>query len=71
MRRFILRRVILGLLVCMTVLVISFALTRVAGDPALAVAGPQAPSAQPAGATEPTSLVSQAALDRDVEIKTK
>lgn len=42
MRRFILRRVILGALVCMTVLVISFALTRVAGDPALAVAGPQA-----------------------------
>lgn len=42
MRRFILRRVILGVLVCMTVLVISFVLTRVAGDPALAVAGPQA-----------------------------
>ncbi len=42
MRRFILRRVILGVLVCMTVLVISFGLTRVAGDPALAVAGPQA-----------------------------
>ncbi len=42
MRRFILRRVILGVLVCITVLVISFALTRVAGDPALAVAGPQA-----------------------------
>ncbi len=42
MRRFILRRVVLGVLVCMTVLVISFALTRVAGDPALAVAGPQA-----------------------------
>lgn len=42
MLRFILRRVILGVLVCMTVLVISFALTRVAGDPALAVAGPQA-----------------------------
>lgn len=42
MRWFILRRVILGALVCMTVLVISFALTRVAGDPALAVAGPQA-----------------------------
>ncbi len=42
MRRFILRRAILAVLVCMTVLVISFALTRVAGDPALAVAGPQA-----------------------------
>lgn len=42
MRRFILRRVVLGVLVCMTVLVVSFALTRVAGDPALAVAGPQA-----------------------------
>ena len=42
MRRFILRRAILAVLVCMTVLVISFALTRIAGDPALAVAGPQA-----------------------------
>ena len=42
MKQFILRRAILAVLVCMTVLVISFALTRVAGDPALAVAGPQA-----------------------------
>ncbi len=42
MKRFILRRAVLAVLVCMTVLVISFALTRVAGDPALAVAGPQA-----------------------------
>jgi peptide/nickel transport system permease protein len=32
----------LAVLVCMTVLVISFALTRIAGDPAMAVAGPQA-----------------------------
>ena len=32
----------LAALVCMTVLVISFALTRVSGDPAYAVAGPQA-----------------------------
>ncbi len=45
MKRFILRRAILGVLVCMTVLVISFGLTRVAGDPALAVAGPQATAA--------------------------
>lgn len=42
MVRFILRRAILAVLVCMTVLLISFGLTRVAGDPALAVAGPQA-----------------------------
>lgn len=42
MRRFILRRAVLAVLVCMTVLVISFALTRIAGDPAMAVAGPQA-----------------------------
>jgi len=42
---FFLRRVILALLVCMTVLVISFSLTRVAGDPAMAVAGPQASAA--------------------------
>ncbi len=45
MGRFLLRRAILAVLVCMTVLVISFALTRVAGDPALAVAGPQASAA--------------------------
>jgi len=44
-KRFFLRRAILGVLVCMTVLVISFGLTRVAGDPALAVAGPQATAA--------------------------
>ena len=42
MRRFVIRRVILAALVCLTVLVISFSLTRVAGDPAMAVAGPQA-----------------------------
>jgi peptide/nickel transport system permease protein len=45
MRRFLLRRAILAVLVCLTVLVISFALTRVAGDPAMAVAGPQASAA--------------------------
>ena len=39
---FLLRRAVLAVLVCLTVLVVSFALTRVAGDPALAVAGPQA-----------------------------
>ncbi len=44
-RNLLLRRAILAVLVCMTVLVISFALTRVAGDPALAVAGPQATAA--------------------------
>lgn len=42
MGKFLLRRALLALLVCLTVLVISFSLTRVAGDPALAVAGPQA-----------------------------
>ena len=42
MRRLVIRRAILAILVCMTVLVISFSLTRVAGDPAMAVAGPQA-----------------------------
>lgn len=45
MGRFLLRRAVLAVLVCLTVLVISFALTRVAGDPALAVAGPQASAA--------------------------
>jgi len=42
MARFLLRRLVLAVLVCFTVLVLSFALTRVAGDPAVAVAGPQA-----------------------------
>jgi ABC-type dipeptide/oligopeptide/nickel transport system permease component len=42
MARFLLRRAILAVLVCATVLVVSFTLTRIAGDPALAVAGPQA-----------------------------
>ena len=42
---FIVRRAILAILVCITVLVISFSLTRVAGDPAMAVAGPQATAA--------------------------
>ena len=42
MLTFLLRRAILALLVCMTVLVISFSLTHLAGDPAMAVAGPQA-----------------------------
>ena len=45
MAKFLLRRAILALLVCLTVLVVSFALTRIAGDPALAVAGPQASAA--------------------------
>ncbi|MBV8912348.1 MAG: ABC transporter permease [Acetobacteraceae bacterium] len=45
MLSFVIRRAILALLVCMTVLVISFSLTRVAGDPAMAVAGPQASAA--------------------------
>ncbi len=45
MGRFLLRRAILAMAVCLTVLVLSFALTRVAGDPALAVAGPQASAA--------------------------
>ena len=42
MLTFILRRALLALLVGITVLVISFSLTRLAGDPAMAAAGPQA-----------------------------
>ncbi len=42
MQRLLLRRGALALLVLATVLVASFSLTHVAGDPALAVAGPQA-----------------------------
>jgi peptide/nickel transport system permease protein len=39
---FLLRRLLLALAVGATVLIVAFALTRIAGDPALAVAGPQA-----------------------------
>ena len=42
MIRFILRRTVLALLVAVTVLILSFSLTHLAGDPALAAAGPQA-----------------------------
>lgn len=39
---FIVRRVLLAVLVAITVLILSFSLTHLAGDPALAAAGPQA-----------------------------
>lgn len=39
---FLLRRAVLALLVCLTVLVISFALTRLSGDIAISIAGPNA-----------------------------
>ena len=39
---FLLRRLTLALLVCMTVLVVSFALTRLSGDVAVSMAGPNA-----------------------------
>ncbi len=42
MLQFLVRRVILALLVCLTVLVISFALTRLSGDLAISIAGPNA-----------------------------
>jgi len=42
MLRFLLRRVVLALLVCLAVLVISFALTRLSGDLAISIAGPNA-----------------------------
>ncbi len=42
MIRFLVRRAVLAILVCATVLLISFSLTRLAGDPAMAAAGPQA-----------------------------
>ena len=45
MAKFLLRRAILAALVCVTVLIISFSLTRLSGDPAYAVAGPQASAA--------------------------
>lgn len=42
MLNFALRRAVLAILVAVTVLVLSFSLTHLAGDPALAAAGPQA-----------------------------
>ena len=39
---FLVRRALLALLVCLTVLVISFALTRLSGDIAISIAGPNA-----------------------------
>jgi peptide/nickel transport system permease protein len=45
MLRFLLRRLVLALLVALTVLSLSFALTRLAGDLATAIAGPNATAA--------------------------
>ena len=45
MLNFIARRALIALLVTMTVLTISFALTRLSGDLAFAIAGPQASAA--------------------------
>jgi peptide/nickel transport system permease protein len=42
MVRFILRRLVLGLLVALTVVVLSFLLTRLSGDLAISIAGPNA-----------------------------
>ena len=42
MLRYLLRRAVLALLVCLTVLVASFALTRLSGDLAVSIAGPNA-----------------------------
>ena len=42
MLRFLFRRLVLAILVCVTVLVVAFALTRLSGDVAVAIAGPQA-----------------------------
>jgi peptide/nickel transport system permease protein len=42
MLRFLVRRSVLALLVCLTVLVVSFALTRLSGDLAVSIAGPNA-----------------------------
>lgn len=44
MINFVLRRTLLAVLVCLTVLVISFALTRLSGDLAVSIAGPSATS---------------------------
>jgi ABC-type dipeptide/oligopeptide/nickel transport system permease component len=45
MRLFLARRLLLGALVCLTVLVVSFILTRLSGDLAASIAGPNASAA--------------------------
>ena len=45
MRLFLVRRLLLAVLVCLTVLVISFTLTRLSGDLAASIAGPNATAA--------------------------
>jgi ABC-type dipeptide/oligopeptide/nickel transport system permease component len=45
MRLFLARRLLLGVLVCLTVLVVSFILTRLSGDLAASIAGPNASAA--------------------------
>ena len=45
MRSFIFRRLVLAALVCLTVLVVSFILTRLSGDLAASIAGPNASAA--------------------------
>ena len=42
MLRFLVRRLVLAILVCLTVLVVSFTLTRLSGDIAVSIAGPNA-----------------------------
>src|SRR3954471_9933842 len=45
MRMFLFRRLLLAALVCLTVLVVSFILTRLSGDLAASIAGPNASAA--------------------------
>src|ERR1700756_727369 len=45
MRWFLVRRLLLAALVCLTVLVVSFTLTRLSGDLAASIAGPNASAA--------------------------
>ena len=42
MLRFLMRRLALAIMVCLTVLVVSFTLTRLSGDLAISIAGPNA-----------------------------
>src|SRR6185295_13601082 len=45
MRRLILRRLVVGLLVALTVMILAFLLTRLSGDLAISIAGPSATQA--------------------------
>jgi ABC-type dipeptide/oligopeptide/nickel transport system permease component len=63
MRLFLARRLLLGALVCLTVLVVSFILTRLSGDLAASIAGPNA------GAADIAIITRNYGLDRPLLVQ--